>query len=99
MAPLKLGFVFAVILIHITPVKAQTVRPPPHSDWDKATADLASPDPAVDKVRAWIAGGWVSQELWRKWIPSLTKTNSHQHAADLALAGLLHRPGPRPIAA
>ncbi len=78
---------------------AQTVRPPPQSDWDKATADVtgtdaAARDAAVEKIKGWIKGGWVSMDLWKKGLPALDKANQHQEVADLALLGLFGRPNP-----
>ncbi len=81
---------------------AQTAKAPPQSDWDKATVDVtgtdaAVRDAAVEKIAGWIKGGWVSSDLWRKWLPALVKANTpatNQQVADLALLGMLGRPNP-----
>jgi hypothetical protein len=80
----------------------QNAKPPPQAEWDKATADItgsgsAAQDAAVVKVKAWIAGGWVSMDLWRKWIPALVKAGKNDTVAQLAFSGLLNRPNPEAI--
>jgi hypothetical protein len=35
----------------------------------------------------------VSADLWRKWLPALVQAGKHQEVADLALLGVLGRPG------
>src|SRR4051812_15968362 len=55
-------------------------------------------DTAVNQVKVWIKGGWVSSDLWRKWIPALVNTpTTNQQIADLALMGMLGRAEPAAI--
>jgi hypothetical protein len=77
-------------------------KAPPKAEWDKASADIGGTDDtaraaATAKVRVWIAGGWVSMDLWRHWLPALVKAGKHADVADLAMEGLLRRPGPEGI--
>ncbi len=87
------------VLLLCSSALAQTIRPPPQAEWDKATADVTGADAAarhaaVEKIKGWVKGGWVSSDLWRKWMPALVKADQHQAVADLALLGLLGRPNP-----
>jgi hypothetical protein len=87
----------ALIVVNF-PALAQ-VRSPPQSEWDKATADVTGADAAARtaataKIKGWLEGGWVSMDLWKKWLPALVKANDHQEVAELAFLGILSRPGP-----
>jgi hypothetical protein len=57
--------------------RAQSVRPPPQSQWDQATAAIAGTDAAA-QIKTWINGGWASQDLWREWLQSLARAGRHR---------------------
>ena len=88
-----------IVLAMAAAARAQGNRPPPQEELDKAEKDIAgsdkaAQDAAVQKVMAWIKGGWVSDHLWRNWLPALVKDGRQQDVADLALEGVLRRPDP-----
>src|SRR5438477_481331 len=72
-------------------------KAPPQAEWDKATADVTGNDKnaqtqAIEKIKGWIRGGWVSSDVWRKWIPALVKANRHQDIVDMATLAMCGRP-------
>src|ERR1700722_13759513 len=76
--------------------------PPTQGETDAVVTELKSSDStnidtAVKQIHDWIVAGTVSQDLWRTWLPQLVKDNRNQDVADLALAGIMGRPGPEAI--
>jgi hypothetical protein len=78
------------------------ISPPSKAETDTVVTELKSTDSsqidtAVKQIHDWITAGTVSQDLWRTWLPQLVKDNRNQNVADLALAGIMGRPGPEAI--
>jgi hypothetical protein len=73
-------------------------KAPPQAEWDKATADItgtnaAAQTAAIEKANGWIKGGWVSADVWRKWIPALVKAGKHQEVLEMATLAECGRAG------
>lgn len=78
---------------------AQVMKTPPAEetaamDTDMAGTDAAAKAAATEKLKGWVKGGYVSDHLWRNWVPALQKDGKNEDAAALCLDGFLHRPDP-----
>ncbi len=94
--------VIAALAVAAASLSAFAVDAPPTEQVNQATADITSQDAqrmnaAVTKIRAWVKTTWVPQDLWRTWLPALKQAGRYQQVADIALEGILARPGAKEV--
>ncbi len=89
---------YGVVWALLPAASALAQKAPAQAERDKANADIAGTDAglqtaAVQKIEGWIKGGWVSQDVWRRWVPALVKAGRQQEVLEIATLAINISPG------